>query len=224
MTVPPKSMELVDRFERRLDLSKRADTSSIVEATIQVHEKHVIPKESKTLLKSGKLSVKQMPKTTYYDSYQDYVCVSLVRVARELFALLPMEVVIANATTPLLNTKTGHMAVQPVLSVVIPRATLEGAHLGTPDPSDAMSYFVHRMQSRKTKRFLSTHRLKPSDLQVPGSGRYHEGAESGVSRYASGPRGVRCGRWSGGGAEQLHYRPPVPRVWQGASAIKPLFA
>ena len=75
MIVPPTAAELVERFERRLDLYKRAETSTLVEAAIQVHEKDVIPKESKTLLKSGKLSVKPMPKTKYDELYQD--CVSV---------------------------------------------------------------------------------------------------------------------------------------------------
>ena len=45
-----------------------------MEVTVNVHSEDVIPKEVKSLTKTGKLSVKAMPKTRFYELYQDYVC------------------------------------------------------------------------------------------------------------------------------------------------------
>jgi len=143
----------------------RVENSSLVEATLHVNSEQVIPSEVKSLLKSGKLSVKQMPQSRFYELYQDYVCGCVLRVARELFALLPIEMVIVNAVGNLLNTQTGYMEEQPILSVAIPRKTLEGLDFEMLDPSDSMSNFVHRMEFRKTKGFSAVETLRPSDLQ-----------------------------------------------------------
>jgi len=144
----------------------RAESSSLVEATLHVSSEEVVPSEVKSLLKSGKLSVKRMPKGKFYELYQDYACGCVLRIARELFALLPIETVIVNAVGNLLNTQTGYMEQRPILSVAIPQETLEGLSFEMLDPSDSMNNFVHRMTFRKTKGFQAVEALKRSDLQI----------------------------------------------------------
>lgn len=141
-------------------------SSSLIEAVLQVRGDDVIPSEAKSLLKSGKLSVKQMPKSTVYALYEDYVCGCVLRSARELFALLPIKMVIVNAVGELLNTQTGYMEEKPILSVAIPRETLERLNFEMLDPSDSMDNFVHRMAFRKTKGFQAIETIEPSDLQI----------------------------------------------------------
>lgn len=142
-----------------------AEESTLVEATLRVNSEQVIPSEVKTLLKSGRLSVKKMPKTKFYELYQDYACGCVLRVARELLALLPIDMVIVNAVATLLDTRTGYLEEQPIVSAAIPRRTLETLNLDMLDPSDSMGNFVHRMAFRKTKGFEAVERLNPSDLQ-----------------------------------------------------------
>ena len=137
---------------------------NLIEATLHVNGEDVIPSEMKTLLKSGKLSVKKMTKTRFYALYQDYVCGSALRVAREIFALLPIEMTIVTVEGEPLNTKTGYMEEQPILSVVIPRETLNRLNFAMLDPSDSMDNFVHRMKFLKTKGFRSIEKITPSDL------------------------------------------------------------
>jgi hypothetical protein len=143
----------------------RCEGSSLVEATIHVNSEEVIPSEVKSLLKSGRLSVKNMPKSKFYGLYQDYVCGCVLRVARELFALLPIEMVIVNVVGSLVNTRTGYMEEQPILSVAIPRETLGGLHFEMLDPSDSMDNFLHRMAFRKAKGFAAVEALSSSDLE-----------------------------------------------------------
>lgn len=141
-----------------------ADDSHLVEATLHVNSEDVVPQEIKSLLKSGKLSVKKMPKTRFYELYQDYVCGAALRVARELFALLPIEMVIVTAVGMLLNSRTGYMEEQPILSVAIPKRTLKDLNFAMLDPSDAMENFVHQMKFRKTKGFAIVNRISPSNI------------------------------------------------------------
>ena len=141
-------------------------TSNLVEVTLHVNGEDVIPVEMKTLLKSGKLSVKKMPKTRFYELYQDYVCGGVLRVAREVCALLPVDRVIVSAVGELLNSQTGYLDKRPILSVVVPRETLNKLNFALLDPSDAMSNFVHQMKFMKTKGFQPIEKILPSDINV----------------------------------------------------------
>lgn len=137
---------------------------NIILANLFVKGEEVIPLESKTLLKSGKLSVKKISKSYFYELYQDYVCGAVLRIARELFALLPIEMAIITATGSLLNTKTGYFEEKPILSIAIPRSTLENLNFELIDPSDSMSNFVHRMKFSKSKGFSEVEIISPEEL------------------------------------------------------------
>jgi hypothetical protein len=137
---------------------------SIIGARLCIQDKDVIPSEVKSLLKTGKLSVKAMPKTKLYTLYQDYICSCVLRVARELHSLLPIDMVIVNAIGELLNSQTGYMEEKPVLSVAIPRETLNKLNFAMLAPSDSMDNFVHRMTFSKTRGFQAVEVINPSDL------------------------------------------------------------
>ena len=147
-------------------LEFQAVSSTLVEANLHVNSEEVIPSEIKSLLKSRKLSVKQMPKGKFFELYQDYICSCVLRVAREFFALLPIEMVIVNCMGNLLNSQTGYMEEKPILSVAIPRKTLEGLNFEMLDPSDSMSNFIHRMAFKKKSGFSAVESLEASDLQT----------------------------------------------------------
>ncbi|MBY8045365.1 hypothetical protein KW482_01290 [Vibrio fluvialis] len=127
--------------------------TSLITVNVQIHGDDIIPSEQKSLLNSGKLSVKKMPVGKFNEIYQDYVCSSVLRVARELFAILPDEFVLINATDKLLNKATGHLEESNVLSVYVSRATLAGINMEAIDPSDCMKNFIHNMSFKKTKGF-----------------------------------------------------------------------
>ena len=113
----------------------------------------VVPKEQLSLLASGKLSVKQMPKGRFHEIYQDYVCGVALLVANAALGMLPIENLIVNAQSEMLNTSTGHIEETAILSLFVPRDTMGRLNLGRVDASDAMSNFVHNMKFMKTKGF-----------------------------------------------------------------------
>jgi hypothetical protein len=75
--------------------------------------------------------------------------------------LLPVEAVVVHATSDLLNTSTGHLEEQPIVSAAIVKDTLGKVNLDALDPSDAMSNFVHNMDFRKTRGLMAVERLDP---------------------------------------------------------------
>ncbi|WP_432217796.1 hypothetical protein ACREYJ_24595 [Pseudomonas kribbensis] len=128
--------------------------TGIFECTLSVHGEKVIPQEIKSLLQSGKLSVKKMPISKFNELLQDYVCSCVLRVGQELLSILPERMVIVTAVDSLLNSATGHLEDQPILSVAISRDTLFKLNMQSIDPSDSMKNFVHNMNFKKTAGFL----------------------------------------------------------------------
>lgn len=153
-----------DITELGSSLSFSAHASGIIDASIHIAGKDVIPSETKSLLKSGRLSVKAMPKGKFFELYQDHICSCLLRVASDLLSLLPINAVVVTIFDKLLNTKTGHMEEVPILSAYVPRRTLDNLNLLQIDPSDSMQNFVHNMAFKKTKGFYAVERIQPEQI------------------------------------------------------------
>ena len=142
-------------------------TAHLVECTLTVNGQHVIPRQEKFLTKSGKLSAKTMAKARYHEIYQDHVCSSVLRVARELFALLPLRTVLATAIIDDVDPATGQSHGIPVLSVCFTPETLARIHFDRLDPSDSMANFFHVgdvLASKRTGTFTRIEPLTPADL------------------------------------------------------------
>lgn len=121
---------------------------------LHVNSSDSIPDYELKQTSTGKLSKKNMPKTRFNELYQDHICSASMRIAREVFAYLPLDYARINAVAKIVNTKTGHLEEQPILSVIFPPKTIESLNLETIDPSDSMQNFVHNMNFSKTKGFL----------------------------------------------------------------------
>ncbi|WP_421144292.1 hypothetical protein [Aeromonas dhakensis] len=134
--------------------------------TINVHGANIIPKEQKTLLKSGRLSIKSMPVSRFNEIYQDYVCSVVLRVANEIFSILPDDKLIINAEDHLLNKSTGHLEPQSLLSVYITRDGVSRLNMEYIDPSDAMNNFIHNVNFKKTKGFEPINEVKVPEMSV----------------------------------------------------------
>lgn len=135
------------------------DESSYMEVEFDVHSEKLIPKEEKKLTKTGKLSTRAMPKTRYYELQQDYVCSCILRIARDLFALLPLNTVYIHAYDEFLNTATGHAERKLIVSVKIERDVLNTLNFENIDCSDAMSNFECNMKFLKTKGFQQVEKI-----------------------------------------------------------------
>ncbi len=85
----------------------------------------------------------------YNDLLQDFVCSLSIRVARDMFALLPVQNVVVHAV---LDGNT-------VLSVKFDRDNLAKVKFGMIDPSDTVSKFTHSMSFDRMRGFLPVSRL-----------------------------------------------------------------
>ncbi len=118
----------------------------VVRADFDAGADGVVPRFTKRVLASGALSIKAMPARDYDMLYSEYVCGSLLRVARELLALLPVEsaVVTAHRTRP--DLRTGHLRLDPIASALVPRVTAERINWQAVHPTLCLSNFLHRVR------------------------------------------------------------------------------
>jgi len=134
------------------------DTRAL-EVEFDVHAENVIPNVVKTLTKTGKVSTKDMSKTQFYELYQDYVCSCILRISRDMFAILPVDNVYIHAYDELLNTATGYKERVVVLSVNIDKQSLMKLNFEAIDCSDSMSNFQHHMSFQKTIGFKAVSKI-----------------------------------------------------------------
>jgi len=136
----------------------------VAEITALSHGQKLIPNEIRSLLRSGKLSIKKMPQSKFYEIYQEHICSCTLRIAREIFAVLPLKTVIITIMDNLLNSQTGHLENQPILSVVIHKETLERLNFSLLDSSDAMGNFICQMNFKKNKGFEPVEKINSEKI------------------------------------------------------------
>lgn len=135
------------------------DNPDFIETEFQVKSEEVVPKTTVSVLKSGKLSEKEMTKTAYYDLTQDYVCSCAIRIAREIFAILPVKAVVVHAVDAILDTSTGNDVETTILSVSFDRDKFLQANFDRIDPSDFVNSFLCNMSFGKTTGFKPVPRI-----------------------------------------------------------------
>lgn len=124
-----------------------------IHAEVEVHGDDIVPTYRRKQLQSGKLSQTKMPIGEFNELYQDYVCSVAIRIAGDVFNLIPIEEVYITCSTLMLNSATGHQEITPIVSVRFVRETFNRLNLRGIDPSDSLSNFVHEMDFKKTKGF-----------------------------------------------------------------------
>jgi hypothetical protein len=137
-----------------------------VEAWLTANDQKAVPVEAISLTATGKVSRKTMPTQRYWAIYQDHVCSAALRIAREVFALLPIPVTLVHVAYPWTNSITGQPDRYPILSVAFDRETFFTLSLERIDPSDSMMNFEHRMEYKKNSGFDRVEILTPDDLEV----------------------------------------------------------
>ncbi|MBX3049617.1 MAG: hypothetical protein KIT46_11310 [Anaerolineales bacterium] len=147
----PSAFSELEGLGSRVELSVLSRDS--VQVNLYVRTSDIVPKEKKSLLKSGKLSTRPLPLSIRNQVYQDYVCSASLRVVREVLAIVPVAAVLLTVYCKLLNTKTGHLEDQPILSSLLPRQTMETLNFEMLDPSDAFENFTHQVNFKKLGGF-----------------------------------------------------------------------
>ena len=150
---------LDDLLEFGSDFEFGADTPNTLEVEFRVKSETAVPTFSINLTNTGKISKKDLTKTAYYDLIQDYVCSCTIRIARDMFSLLPIDTVIVHAVDSMLNTATGYSEDMTILSALFDKEKLQSLNFECIDPSDSMDNFNYNMKFMKTSGFRAVPRI-----------------------------------------------------------------
>ncbi|WP_145960946.1 hypothetical protein [Sphingosinithalassobacter portus] len=136
-------------------------SQAAVHAIAKVHDDSIVPRVRRKQLASGKLSESKMPAGDFNEHYQDYVSSVALRIAGDLYAILPINEIYVTCSPEILDTKTGYKRFTPIISVKFVRETFNKLNLSRIDPSDALRNFVHRMDFKRTRGFAEVDPLMP---------------------------------------------------------------
>lgn len=158
-----EALERCNPFSDIQDLGSKVDirfpSGKVADASFRANGPDVIPTETKSLLRNGRAATKKMPAGMYWELYQDYVCGCVLRIGREVFAILPIDEVVVTATAEILNPSTGHLEQTPIISARLVRRTLESLNFEKLDCSDSFRNFIHNMGFRRSSGFSGVERL-----------------------------------------------------------------
>lgn len=143
-----KPLDSIQMFSGQVGLSFESEKVMI---NIELDLDKNVPSETATYLKSGRLSIKDTPKTKFHALCQDHICSIALRVANEILALVPVDAVLVDVSTNILDTSIGTIEMKPILSLKVPRSTLKKINLSSVDPSDCMKNFIHNIDFKKTE-------------------------------------------------------------------------
>jgi len=135
-------------------------TDEFIHAMPEVHGDEIVPDYRRKQLASGNLSQTKMPKGDFNELYQDYVASVALKVAGDMFHILPNKEIYVTCVTSMLNTKTGHQEITPIISVQFVKETFKRLNLKNIDPSDSLANFNHAMNFKRTKGFQPVKALK----------------------------------------------------------------
>ena len=135
------------------------DDPRMLEVEFQVKSEEIIPTQYPDMKASGELVMKEFSKSAYYELVQDYVSSTMLRVARDAFALLPIQTVIIHAVDKVLNPATGNDEEVTICSVKIKRDALATLNFERIDPSDCLESFECNVKFRKTTGYAPVDRV-----------------------------------------------------------------
>ena len=135
------------------------DDPRMLEVEFQVKSEDIIPTQYPDMKASGELVMKEFSKSAYYELVQDYVSSTMLRVARDAFALLPIQTVIIHAVDKVLNPATGNDEEVTICSVKIKRDALATLNFERIDPSDCLESFECNVKFRKTAGYAPVDRV-----------------------------------------------------------------
>lgn len=149
-----KALYEINPFDDIEDFGSEIDFEIInneLVAQLSIGNDEVVPSHSLSLTSTGKLSRKQMGKTKYLALYQDYVCSCVIRIAREVFAILPTEKVLINVYDYSQADDSQEQGC--ILSTRVHKEDLSNLPFDIIDCSDTIETFEHNMKYLKTKGF-----------------------------------------------------------------------
>ena len=137
-----------------------SDDGNTLTSHFLVKIKDVVPTVGFKKSESGKVSDFELKGSAYNDLAQDYVCSCAIRIAREVFALLPIDFLIVNAEDEVFDSSTGNNRDAVIMSVLFIRDGFDNINFDMIDPSDFVARFKTNMNFTKTNGFKEVEEIE----------------------------------------------------------------
>jgi hypothetical protein len=125
--------------------------AGVATVELDAHEFADMPTDEYRLLKSGRASVNALSESRRNKIHLENVCSASLRVAAEVFGLLPVDTVTVHVRSDLLDKSTGRENEKSIAKIHFVRETMDAMDLERVDPVLAVKRFVHEFNfHRKT--------------------------------------------------------------------------
>lgn len=138
--------------------------SNSVSVSLYINSEKVIPDYTKTLTATGKLSTRKLAKGKYNQLLFDHVSSCIIKIAKDVFGLLPINSILISVTDRIIIDESDHTEDKAIISVFIPKQTLRTIELSNIQPSESIKHFKHSIDYKKTKGFNVIQPLTYSQL------------------------------------------------------------
>lgn len=129
---------------------------SSMEVEFKANSEDVIPKsrfEKEMLKDDSEIEI------TYYEVVEEYVCSSILLIAKNIMNIIPVNKVVVHAVDNVLDIDKGIKDNITILSIVFDRETLSRLNMNSINLVDAIDYFICNMRHQKTSGFKSVERI-----------------------------------------------------------------
>lgn len=134
--------------------------NNVINIEFNVNSNVVIPDEIKTLTKTGKVSTRKMGVTRFNELLNLYVTGGAIAIAKETFAVLPVNNVFVHCIDAIINPSTGVKEDKVLLSAIFDKKQLDTIIYERIDPEETIKLFHHNMNFLKTKGFQPVERIE----------------------------------------------------------------
>lgn len=134
--------------------------ANLLEVEFDVNLSQVIPIDIVSMANNGRLSIVPMSKAQIAELEQEYLCSGALRIAREMFALLPIEHVLVHAMDTQLNTIIGKEEYVTIASIQFDRKTLSAMNFDEIDCTEVIDLFPNRKKFKKASGYFAVEKLR----------------------------------------------------------------
>lgn len=129
--------------------------SNSIEVEFNADSENVIPKS----IFNKDINDSEDTEITYYEFVEEYVCSSILYIAKSIINLIPVNKVVIHVTDNVIDMDKGVKDNITILSIVFDRETLNKLNMNTINPIDALDYFICNIRHQKTSGFRSVERI-----------------------------------------------------------------
>lgn len=143
-----------------------AVSSKVMEIEFDAANEKVVPKEQYFLSESDELLTKEMPTYEFFDLQQEYTFSCAIRIAREMFSLLPLDAVYIHAIDTVRDTTAGIEEKKTILSVRFDQDSLSELKFDQIKCSDHLRSINCHINFNHSTGFQEVDRLLVSETEV----------------------------------------------------------